>query len=85
MKGTVLDDFIQHLQAFDGFSAKDDAACISVQPIAYGGLRCGMIIVMAIVQQGIIQGKFIGVITLGQYACRFVYYKDMLIFVDDAS
>ena len=56
MKDTVLDDFIQHLQTFDGFSAKDDAACISVKAIAYGGLRCGMIIVMAIVQQGVIQG-----------------------------
>ena len=56
MKGTVLDDFIQHLQAFDGFPAKDDAACVSVQAVAYGWLRCGMIIVMAIVQQGVIQG-----------------------------
>ena len=56
MKGTVLDDFIQHLQTFDSFSAKNDTACISVQTVAYGGLRCGMIIVMAIVQQSVIQG-----------------------------
>ena len=89
MDGAFPQQFTHFLAACQGFAADDQAACIPVQPVAYGRpegpqlVRSDFSPGKQVIRQPFVQGIILCLRFLRKQSGRFIHQKDMLVFKDN--